>query len=117
MMIDECFVAFGCGLAAAARDEVCQRLVGTARRLVLVGVDAQRAQLAQRRIRLGHRLAVLVVVDDHLGALALGDLFDLRSGELAVEQDDAGAGAGGPVDARSGTSGGCGPGSLPRRRP
>ncbi len=98
MMIEECFVDLGRGLAAAARDEVFQRLVGAARRLVLIGVDAERPQLAQRRIGLGNRLAVLVVVNDQLGALALGHLLDLRPAELAVEQDDARSGAGGAVD-------------------
>ena len=98
MMIDECFVAFGRRLAAAARDEVGQRLVGTARRLVLVGVGGQRAQLALRRLGLRDGGGVLVVVDDDLGALALGDLLDLRPGELAVEQDDAGADAGRAVE-------------------
>ncbi len=39
----------GCGLAAAARDEVFQRLVGAARRLLLIGVVAERAQLAEFR--------------------------------------------------------------------
>ena len=55
MMIDECLVALGAGLPAAARDQVGQRLVGAARRLVLVGVGAQRAQLAQRRLGLRTR--------------------------------------------------------------
>ena len=63
-----------------------------------------------------HGLGVLVVVDDQLGAFALGDLLDLRAGELAVEQDQPGADLRGAVVARSGTSGGCGPGSPPRRR-
>ena len=98
MMIDECFAALGAGLRAAALDEFGQRLVRAARRLVLVGVGAERAQLALRRFGLGDGLGVLVVVDDHMGVLALGHLLDLRAGEFAVEQDDAGADAGGAVE-------------------
>ena len=40
-------------------------------------------------------VGVLVVVDEQVGALALGHLADLRSGERGVEQDDARAALGG----------------------
>ena len=83
---------------AASLDEVGQRLVGTARRLVFVGVGGQRAQLALRRLGLRDRGGVLVVVNDDLGALALGDLLDLRPRELTVEQDDASADPGRAVE-------------------
>ena len=84
-------VGLGRGLLATALDQVGERLVVAARLLVAVRVDAERPQLAQLRLRFADGLGVLVVVDDDLGALALRDLFDLRPGELAVEQDDAGA--------------------------
>jgi hypothetical protein len=82
---------------AAAGDQIGQRFVGAARGLVLIRVCGQGAQLAQRRLGLGDRGGVLVVVDDQLGALPFGHLPDLRAGELAVEQDDARAHAGGAV--------------------
>jgi hypothetical protein len=81
----------GCGVLAAALDQVGQGLVGAAGRLVGVGVGAQRPQLAQLRVGFADGLGVFVVVDDQLGAFALRHLLDLRAGELAVEQDDAGA--------------------------
>src|ERR1700692_5108740 len=74
----------GGGFLSAARDEFFQGFVGAARRLVRVGVDTQRPQLAQRRVGFAYRVGVFVVVDDHLGALALGDLLDLWAGELTV---------------------------------
>ena len=82
---------------AGARDQVFEGLVGTGRFVGLVRVDAERAQLAEFGLGGLHRLGVLVVVDDEFAALALGHLLDLRAGELAVEQDDAGAGLGGAV--------------------
>ncbi len=87
----------GRGVFAAALDQIGQRLVVATRGLVRVGVGAQRAQLAQLGVRLADGLGVFVVVDDHLGALALRHLFDLRAGEFAVQQDDAGPRAGGAV--------------------
>ena len=98
MMIRECAGRLRGGRLAAARDQVGQGLVGAARRLVLVRVLVQCAQLSQRRLGLGHRLGVLVVVDDDRGALALGHLFDLRAGELAVEQDQPGTRTSRPVE-------------------
>ena len=89
MMIDECLLALGAGDLLCCGDQVGQRLVGAAR-VVAVRGEGQGAQLAQRRLGFADVLGVLVVVNDQLGALALGDLFDLRAGERAVEQDDAG---------------------------
>ena len=79
------------GRAAAAGDQFGESLVGASRRPVGVGVGAQRAQLPQWCLRQFHRLGVLVVVDHQLGALALGHVPDLRTGELGVEHDRAGA--------------------------
>ena len=104
------------GCFAAARDQLGQRFVGAARRLVCVRVDAERAQLAQRGLGFADSLGVFVVVDDHLGAFALRHFFDLRAGELAVEQDDAGADPGGAVVGDDETSGGFAPGGQRRRR-
>ena len=41
------------------------------------------------------RVGVLVVVDEQVGPLALGDLADLRSGERGVQQHDPRAALGG----------------------
>ncbi len=98
MMIELCLVTFGAGLLLLRCDEIGERLVRTTRRLVLVGIGGECAQFALRRFGLRNGLGVLVVVDDDRGALALGHLFDLGPGELAVEQDDAGAGPGRAVD-------------------
>ena len=90
MMIDACLLALGAGdlllraISSASVSSVlpdgssASGLVPSARSLPSVGFG------------LADRFGVFVVVDDHLGALALRDLFDLRAGEFAVEQDDAG---------------------------
>ena len=89
MMIDECLLALGAGdlLLAATRSASVSSVLPESSPS---GVGAQRPQLAQRRVGLADVFGVLVVVDDQLGAFALGHLFDLRAGERAVEQDDAG---------------------------
>ena len=79
---------FGGRVLAAAGDQFGQCLVGAAGRRVRIGIAAQPPQVSQRRLGHLHRFAVFVVVDDDLGALARGDVADLRSGELGVEQDD-----------------------------
>ena len=54
-----------------------------------------RAKAALAGVHALEHLRVLVVVDQQVGPLALGDLADLRSGERGVEQDDLGAALGG----------------------
>ena len=97
MMIDECLVTLGaCSeLLRAIRSAMVSSVLPDGSSLS--GLVGQRAQLAELGIGLRDGGGVLVVVDDDFRALAFGDLFDLRPGELAVQQDDAGAGAGGAV--------------------
>ena len=73
---------------AVGGDQVGQRFIGAAG-VLTVRSGAKCAQLAQRRLGLADVSGVLVVVNDQLGALTFRDLFDLRAGERAVEQDDA----------------------------
>ena len=98
MMIDECFAALGAGLLllrAMSSASVSSVLPDSSS---LSGLVPSARSLPCGGSASGHRLGVLVVVDDHMGVLTLRHLLDLRAGELAVEQDDAGAHAGGAVE-------------------
>ena len=79
----------GSSVLTAALNQLGQRLVGTARRFRAVRVGAKCPDSAQCRTGHLHRVGVLVVVDDDPRALTLGDVADLRSGELRIQQDGA----------------------------
>jgi hypothetical protein len=64
---------------------------------VLAGRLGPRAPAAERRLDAVEELRVLVVVHEHARALAVGDLADLRAGEVGVQEDRAGAAPGGRV--------------------
>ena len=89
MMIDECLPAFGAGALLLGGDQVWPSVSSALPELLSVRSGAQCAQLAQRRFGLADASGVFVVVNDELGAFTFRDLFDLRAGERAVEQDDA----------------------------
>ena len=98
MMILECLVAFGGGIALlrAIRSASVSSVLSDGSSLS--GLVASARSLPSGGLGRGDGLGVLVVVDDQLGALALGDLLDLRTGELAVEQDEPHADLGGAVE-------------------
>ncbi len=64
---------------------------------------SMRGQAAQPGLQPVEERAVLLVVDEQVGAFALGHLADLRSGEVGVEQDDL-APTSRPRRSRSGTA-------------
>ena len=80
------FGGLGRGIGAAAGDQLGKGLISAAGGFV---ARDERPQFAQHRFGQCDRLGVLIVVDDQLGALALRDVSDLRSGELGVQHDRA----------------------------